>query len=120
MTELSRQEIQQIVEKEMPGWEVVSEESAAVDSAPNVSGEPEADTPDIDALRRKYLGEGAADVTGSLASDYTDLGASEEGVEDAVIVVEPKQEGSDVWEHGPGPKTVIISGKEKRIIGAQG
>jgi hypothetical protein len=119
VAEMSREEIEQIVEEQMPGWAVVSEESAAVDSAPNISAEPEAHTPDIDALRRKYLGEGAADVTGSLASDNTDLGASDEGVEDAVIVVEPKQEG-DVWDHGPGPKTVIISGKEKKIIGAQG
>ena len=101
----------------MPGWDVVSEESAAVDSAPAVGAEPEAHTPDIDALRRKYLGEGTTDVTGSLASDNPE--ASEGGVEDAVVVVEPKQAG-DVWDHGPGPKTVIISGKEKRIIGAQG
>lgn len=119
MTEFSREQLESIVEEQMPGWGLAQEPFAA-DAAPHTRARPEASTPDIATLFRKYVGEEApaTDPTGSLASEETGADAAHENPEDVAVRVEPK-EAADAWDHGPGAKTIIIS-SEGEIISAQG
>src|SRR4051812_6224385 len=109
MQRLSNQELEAIIERDLPGHELVSREHAPVD---HTSVEPDEAGVDIAALRQRFLGEGAEVA----ASDAAATGINEH---DEIVAVRPKDPG-DPYDHKARPKTVLVSGREKRVIGRQG
>ena len=77
-----------------------------------------------DELRRRYLGDSAAETP--LGADSTGVEGSDQGAdessddEDEIVVLNPRSTGADPWAPGPGRKSVIVSGKERRVIAEQG
>jgi len=100
MAALSKDEIEQIVAQQMPGYTVV-QESLQAGSAPTIKGAPDAVTPPI----------GAPSGTSSDA-----IGSGEEYT---MVLVQPVQQDA-LQTSNPGPKAIIISNTTKQIIGAQG
>lgn len=148
MAKLSKEEQRRIVERELPGYELVERRTrgAAGDSAEadaRQTAPAEARSPDIDALRRKYLGDEAArsDVRrtaepsargeraappaarrGSRAGATeaaADAAEDADEAEDTVATVHPEN-AFDPAIGAPGDKKVVLGGKDKRIIARQG
>jgi hypothetical protein len=127
MAKLSDEELQRIVEEQMPGFTLARRVTAA-DAAPRAK--PDAVSPDLASLKRKYPGAAADDTEAAAAgdeiedaADYYEAPGEEDADadadEDAIVVVEPTAP-RDPLDPGAGPKTVVVSGAEKRIIGYQG
>jgi hypothetical protein len=129
MTKMPRERLEEIIKGDMPGARLVER---APDADPrSVRADAEADSPELDALRRKYLGDSE---TGS-PSDGDEASASEpappndtsgtgeepndEGYEDEIVSYAPESP-ADPLDRGARPKTVVISGKDEKIIGRQG
>jgi hypothetical protein len=130
MAKLSREEIEHIVERDMPGYKVV-EHQEGVDER-EVQAAPDEVAPDIETLRQKYLGDadGAREESnpGNDADDTTENSADpnrddanddDDSTEDSIIAVQPK-ETADPFDHVGRPKAVVVSGKDRRIVGSQG
>ena len=130
MAQLSHNELQEIIDQDLPGYRVVERLTHAEDTP-----RPKADRsgPSISKLREKYLGArrtagsrddsenaesgdapGASDEPGGTESDD-----DPENAEDSIVVVE-RAETSDPFDHRSRPKTVVVSGKDRRVIGSQG
>jgi hypothetical protein len=125
MAKLSKQEIEEIVERDMPGYKVVQHETPDADER---AAETNADevAPDIDTLREKYLGESENSAAESEnpgheadASPETAADDAGDNADDAIIAVQPKEAG-DPFDHAARPKSVVVSGKDRRVIGSQG
>jgi hypothetical protein len=125
MAKLSKQEIEEIVERDMPGYQVVRHEEGVDERLSNA--EPDEVAPDIDTLREKYLGDNENSAaeggnpggeTGSSPEDEDDDQA-DENTDDAIVAVQPKETG-DPFDHAARPKAVVVSGKDRRVIGSQG
>jgi hypothetical protein len=128
MAKLSKQEIEEIVQRDMPGYKVVHHEEGTDERA--VEASPDEVAPDIDTLREKYLGDSEntaaegnnPDGEGSEPApveteNHTD--SDEENTDDAIVAVQPEQT-SDPFDHAARPKTIVVSGKDRRVIGSQG
>jgi hypothetical protein len=114
MAPLSDSELEQIIGRDLPGYRVVSQRRVAEDTR----AAPDADevSPGIDALRAKYLGEDEQ----AAASERSTRGVDgSEGADDVIVAVEPTQT-SDAFGHDSRPKTVVVSGRHRRVIGSQG
>lgn len=119
MAAMSDRELQEIIRRDKPGFKVVQREMASIDDADAPAG-PQAGNADrvmdLQDLRQRYLGIGG--------EHSDDAGPSEEGggsgATDEIVVLAPEQPGSDPWRPGPGPKSVLVSGNEKRVIAEQG
>ena|SRR5437764_13071611 len=106
---LSLEELQKIVERDLPGHEIVERP----EEAKGYPAAPEADevAPAIGALREKFgLAEEADSAPGEDAADHP---------ADEIVTVRPK-EGAAEAAAGPGLKAVVISGRERRVVGSQG
>jgi hypothetical protein len=112
---IPKRELDQIVDRDMPGYTVV-ERATETGAEDRGAAGPASDVvaPGIEELRRKYLGADAAEAT-----DAVEEAADNPGTEDEIIVVEPK-ESADRHGGASRPKTVIVSGKDRRIVGSQG
>ena len=101
------------------------------DAADSGSRRQEAEevSPDVDALRRKYFGRsnpGTSDASSSTEPEgaaaepaaETDS-ADDEDTEDQIVAVEPEAP-ADPWDQGSRAKTVVVSGKDRKVIGTQG
>jgi hypothetical protein len=111
MERLSKEELERIIERDLPGHELVSEVDPADHEA---AAEPDAVGPDIAALREKFLGAGAG---GSDAAAAPPAAALNE--HDQIVAVREK-DVDDPYDHRARPKTVIVSGRDKRVVGRQG
>jgi len=123
MAKMSREDLATIVAEQMPGY-VLAEEPADADAAFRAHAEPEADTPDLTSLSRKYLGDASdwAVETGSIGSSDADAAGnpgSDEGGEDTMAVVYPRN-AQDASSYDAGPKTIVVSAADRKIISAQG
>lgn len=116
MARLKREEIEEIVERDLPGYKIVPESET---EARPVRAEPDEAGADIEALRRKYFGEEALASDSASVSDADEPEDSEENADDALIAVQPEK-ATDPYDHTARPKTVVVSGKDRRIIGSQG
>ena len=127
VAKLSREEIQQIVERDAPGSRLVERvpDEDRLARATTGAGAVYVDdeTPDLLTLRRRYLGDPAPDDHGDAAGVELPVdGESNEdsnAVDDEIVLITPPGP-ADRWGRGPGPKSVVISGRERRIIGWQG
>jgi hypothetical protein len=108
-------ELEQIIEHDAPGYTLArprGPDDEAAGRERGVSAEPEETSPDIDALRRKYLGDDAD-------AAEADVGALDDESDDEIVAVRPANP-SDPFDQPARPKTVVVSGKDKRIVGQQG
>ena len=110
MEPFSKQELEAIIERDLPGHELVSEDVDPADHVP--ASAPDEAGVDIAALRRKFLGD-AAPPSG------TDAAPGAVNEHDQIVAVRPKNAG-DPYDHSARPKTVVVSGRDRRIIGQQG
>jgi hypothetical protein len=110
MPQLSRAQLEAIIEREMPDYELVPTDEAPTDQRPP-STPADAGGDDIAALRRRYLGQ-AADVVPA-----TDDEAVNE--HDVIVAVRPKRAGGAI-DRRARTKTVVISGRDGSVIGSQG
>jgi hypothetical protein len=124
MAKLSKQEIEEIVERDMPGYKVVRHEEGVDERG--AQAEPDEVAPNIETLREKYLGdaENIAENENSGANDAApedeaDENDNADNADDAIVAVQPKEPG-DPFGHASRPKTIVVSGKDRRIIGSQG
>jgi hypothetical protein len=135
---LSNEELEEIIEKDLPGHRMSrksfrnqdSEQAEeAVDSAFSDTDIAEAATPNIKTLREKYLREkyfGAEDSAKSRRSDssardsagYEDASVAKESG-DVIVATKPK-DSSDLRDDSSQLKVAVISEAEKKVIGQQG
>jgi len=122
MAKLPTKEIERVIEKRMPDYKVVPKKPTG--HSRDSSAPTQSDTPDIAALRRKYLRRrpGSEDRTetakGIPGRDDNPLPMVDD---DAIVAVEPKDRSRDVQlPGGSRSKRVVISGDSKDIIGRQG
>ena len=115
MGKLSMDEKKRIIERDLPGYRIVeqSSETPHSDSGEKSKPQPEASTPDIKELRRKYFG---------LADEWrnnSDTRASDDAAndDDEIVPVEPENK-ADPLDRGGRAKSVVISNGE--ITGSQG
>jgi hypothetical protein len=120
---LSKEEVRRIIEEQMPNFRVVQTyESPGRDAnGGKTRARPEAHTPDIKTLRRKYLREKFLEGTDVLpANEPNEVPAADSAIDDTeIVLVEPKTAPHPL-DRGSRPKTVVISTKDKKIIGTQG
>jgi hypothetical protein len=132
MSKLSAEEIESIVSNDLPDYKLKEDslegasDAASRDSIrTTIMEQVEANTPDLDALKAKYLGEDsfAADSAGGLSADEDPdtraFAAAEDEPEDEIVAVVPKT-SSHPLDRGARAKAVIISGENKKVIGQQG
>ena len=122
MAKLPKEEIEKVIEREMPDYRVVPKKPTSDSRA---SSEPvQSDTPDIAALRRKYLRRRPASDVRTETANRTpgrDDDPQPTADDDAIVAVEPKDRSLDVrLPGGTRSKRVVISGNSKGIIGRQG
>lgn len=125
---LSRKKLEEIVARDLPDFEIV--QKRAVDTGRNVR--PDAVSPDIDRLRKKYLGGDAASAEGHYAGSLRSVSrdspsrasASPRAAfettgpdsEDQIVIVQRRGGATDL--RGPGPKAAVVS--TRGIKGIQG
>jgi hypothetical protein len=116
---VSSKQMAEIVARDMPGFRIAEpEEAPLADAAPGTArGAPEATTPDIAELRRKYFGEEADELAGAGGEAAVDAEAGDNDEE--IVHVVPK-DSADPWDRARRPKSVVFSHREKRVIGYQG
>lgn len=127
MPKMTSEEIDEIVKKDLPDYHVAKQigHSAAHDSVsrPRVEGS----TPDIQALRRKYLPQEYRNRVTSATDSPPNVGdaglgssaGSDEKPDDEIIAVTPNV-SADPWDRSARPKAAVISGADKKVIGQQG
>jgi hypothetical protein len=105
------------------GYELIEDDedqSAATEADAAAASGRSYTTEAVDELRQRYLGDAAVSDDAMLvgSSDAADEPVAGE-FEDEIVVVRPK---GNRWAfgHGPGPKSLVISGKDGKPLGAQG
>ena len=117
MAKMKKRELEEIVKRDMPGFEVVSREP--VDAGEDARTAPAEAAPSIDQLRRKYLGDDAVEEAADSPPARRRGAKAAPNTDDEIITVRPSG-AADPFDHSARPKTVVVSGKDKRIIGSQG
>lgn len=128
MSRLTKRELDEIVDRDLPGYRVVQRSEPSEENAPQLEADQVA--PDIEELREKYLGDdgdvgGEPDShrAGAPSGRRSASGSRGTGVasnkDDEIIVVEPKNSDAP-FDHPARPKTVVVSGKDGRVVGSQG
>ena len=115
MGKLSTEKKDRIIKRDLPGYKIVeqSPEKSADEGPEYLKPQPEAGTPDIRELRRKYFGLVDEWANGPEAS-ASDAPASGD---DEIVTVEPENK-SDALDRGGRAKAVVISNGE--VTGSQG
>jgi hypothetical protein len=119
MAKPPRETLQRVVEKKMPGYKIIPKKST--DASRDSSRPPRSDTPDIEALRRKYLRRTVrpGDKDQKAADHPTRDTRSAKNV--AIVAVEPKDRTRDgQLPGGHRAKRVVIAEDTDEIIGEQG
>jgi len=119
MAQMSEQELAGIISRDKPGFKVLKREPltntddmADASPAPNTVDRVR----DLSDLRRRYLGvdEAGAQADDAAATDDQD------DAQDEIVVIGPEENAADPFKPGPGPKSVVVSGKERRVVAEQG
>jgi hypothetical protein len=111
MARLPTRDLERIIERDLPGYRLVSRGSEGDAVAPQA--EPDEVAADIDTLREKYLGDATTEETRDAPE------ADRPNMDDEIVTVEPHKP-SDTFDPGARPKKVIVSGTSRRVIGSQG
>ena len=124
MTKLSKDDLQGIIEQQMPKYKLTDTTSVAgaLDGA-RMRAKPEAQTPGLETLRKKYLREKFLTNPGGGHEDGEPNGqpAADAGGDDdtEIVLVEPKVAPHPL-DRGSRPKAVVVSSTKKKIVGEQG
>ena len=120
MAKLTDDDVKSIIGKELKGYRIASSSNSMGGASDAGRGRSDVDatTPDLATLRRKYLGDSAAEEAEEVPNGYLDSldGAPDE---DMIVAVEPET-AVDPWSRSARPKAKVISGAKKTIIGSQG
>jgi hypothetical protein len=124
MAKLSKQDLAQIVEQQMPKYKLADTPAApAAADGTKTRAKPDGQTPDLDTLRKKYLREKfLSDAPGGGYRDGEPNGqpAADAADDDTeIVLVEPKTAPHPL-DRGSRPKAVVISKRQKKIVGEQG
>jgi hypothetical protein len=125
MAKLSKDDLQRIVEQQMPKYKLAEAPTAPAGAADGAKtrAEPEAQTPDLQTLRKKYLREKfLSNAAGGGYQDGEPNGqpaADAAGDDTEIVLVEPK-EAPHPLDRGSRPKAIVVSTSQKKIIGKQG
>ena len=117
MEPLTTEELAEIVARDLPGHELVSHAAVepGVDAAPaDTTGMADEPGVDIEALRARFLGGDAPVYDGVDSAPRAPLNEH-----DRIVAVRP-DDVTDPFDQRARPRTVIISGRERRVIGEQG
>ncbi|BCM91426.1 hypothetical protein IAD21_03298 [Abditibacteriota bacterium] len=122
MAQFSPAELQEIINRDLPGHTLIERAPSEV-----VANSPaESVSPSFDAMQNRFFGESSQQGEGGSSrdigssSDVYGVGAAGDGVPDDQIVLIENQSQAPSDDPGTGPKAVVISGSQRRIIGAQG
>jgi hypothetical protein len=124
---MTRDEIDRIIRRDLPGYRVARGHRADGQAADAGTPPAEATTPELQNLRRKYLvskylsGDSEWNPSPAGAAEATDAADEirSEDDDDIIVPVEPVQPATP-WDVGARPKAVVISGRDRRVIGHQG
>src|ERR671910_3643317 len=117
MAKLPPEEIRRIVEKDMPGYTV--EQASPPDEAPVPHEDADEVSPGIDETRKRYGVEPEGSNPGHGDPKKPDAVDAEEGADDQIVAVRPKKT-KDPWDHDARPKSVVVSAKDRKIVGGPG
>ena len=116
MAKMKREELQRIVQRDMPGYRLTRKKTAAAGAdSPRSTQKADATSQSLDALRRKYSGKSSATGRPDVAAGRNVRSADD----DEIVAIEP-EETANPWDGAARPKAVVISGRNKRIVGKQG
>lgn len=129
MSRMTDEEINDIIERELPGYRMSRSklDTGEQDAMPSVArAKSDASTPALEKVRAKYLGkrEGKSRSARSTKSRRSRSAPRDEvnpdlvADDDVIVAVEPSDR--DPLDRGARAKSVVVSAKEKRIIGRQG
>ena len=119
MATMSDRELEQIIRRDKPGFKVVQREVSSLGNADAPAGAMMGGANrirDLPDLRKRYLGIDDEAVEDAEPGE----GEGGGGAGDEIVVLAPQQPASDPWRPGPGPKSVVVSGSERRVIAEQG
>ncbi len=118
MQRLSQSDIEEIIRQEKPGFRVLDEtqEPAAARDSHYVDVPVADQTPDIETLRELYLGSRPAGSTSDAPATPT---TERDSGETQVVVIVPAITATP-HDRGPGPKSVLVSSRTKRVTAVQG
>ena len=131
MAKMSKKDLEGIISRDKPGFSIVERETPPPDADADVIDGGDAgsagDGLDLDELRRRYLGDDAAeqataagaDAAGDVVPAAGDDGAADDS-DDEIVILTPGGTPADPWAPGPGRKSVVVSGKERRVTAEQG
>lgn len=116
MAKIPRKELEKIVKKQAPGYRVAHGRPAETDSL-RQRAPAQAGTPDLAQLQKRYgkTGVGAMDAQRKRPKAK----AVKPQDDDEVVMLEPSNP-RDSLSRASRPKAIIVSGKDKKIIGRQG
>lgn len=122
MAKLSKKAKEEIIKRDLPGYKVAA--AGHSDEIDALWAAPEASSPDLDALRKRYLGTNSptGNASGEAEVDtpsHAGAGLDEEELEDEIVPVEPEAE-SDSTDRRSHVKVAIVSGKDGKVVGTQG
>jgi hypothetical protein len=114
MSKLTTEEKDRIIRRDLPGYRLVQQsiEDSAADPLESARLQPEAGTPDIRELRRKYFGSVDEFANGPDAS-----AVNAENDDDAIVNVESENK-FDALDRGGRAKAVVIT--NGKVTGSQG
>jgi len=106
----------EIVERDMPGYRVAEPgDEPAGDALDAARAAPEAATPDVEELRRKYFGEEAIEPDQVACNP----GPDETGTDEEIVHLVPT-DSADPWDRAKRPKAIVFSHRERKVVGYQG
>ncbi|HEV8117006.1 MAG TPA: hypothetical protein VGQ32_00695 [Thermoanaerobaculia bacterium] len=110
--------VQKAVDREMPGYVVRKNAKKARQPAAST----DAVSPDLETLKKKYLGEGSGtDAARTPRSPSRSKARAKPRYDDEIVPVEPKDRSRDGrLPGGTRAKRVVYSGDADEIIGRQG
>lgn len=117
MARMKKEDVERIIQREMPGYRVAPQRGGPGADAPRKRATAGAGTPDLEALKRKYLSK--EPKTSGSAATGRDSVHTRRNEDDEIVVVEPDSV-VDPWDRVSRRKAVVVSGREKRIVGKQG
>lgn len=117
---MEKDKLEKIIRDKIPGYRMLDRSELEHDSVSQVKAD--ATSPDLEALRRKFLGAGRSAGPSSKFHNATKLRRRAAAIRsgepnDEVVVVVPDNAAVDSRHHS---KVVIISGKTGEIVGEQG
>jgi hypothetical protein len=122
---MKKEDLERVVRRDMPGYRLARKAKPRKGAdARRARPASAAGTPDLDTLRRKYLARGTGSRGTAGAADATRRAASirrpaDSDGDDEIVAIEPEA-ASHPWDRAARPKAVVVSARDKRIVGKQG